>query len=132
MNLNEFLNGRFPDILDGNRRNWSGDTTIAFNGRELKGKWPDAYFTIWMSKIVPNHISIFIPYFQSLPCRVGIIISPKLTNMEAEAPTCSVICPGSDISKVGRARIQTGSRMPTPNHLCFGIFLDSVRGFGEG
>lgn len=42
MNLNEFLNGKFPDILDGDRKNWSGNTASAFKGREQNGKWQNA------------------------------------------------------------------------------------------
>lgn len=38
MNLNEFINGRFPDIFDGDIKNWSGNVVSNFKENKQKEK----------------------------------------------------------------------------------------------
>ena len=74
---------------------------------------------ILRNKIVPTNNSVFIHYFWSSPCTVGIIISTMFTNKEAEAPSCYMIGPRSGSREMAEPGFTPSlwvahSRMPTP------------------
>lgn len=53
---------------------------------------------------------------------MGIIMRPMFKTKEAEAPSCYMICPGSESNEVAEPGLTPGFWTPTPTHLCLHVF----------
>lgn len=110
MKLNTFLNGRFPDTLDGTGEIGVEILPVLWKGHNERGKIA-CNFNDW------NYSKVLSYIFSNIyPIRWVLF-----TNKEAEAPSYYVTCSG----RQGREVVKPGLSMPMPTHLF--LYKDPVR-----